>query len=119
MTPTAPPARGLARIFAWPRVRFTLAVALVFGLLISIGSKTTSLVWIERAFVVASCALLAFGVFEQWPPRPPRWIMVLEPSLRVRATGGPRARLAMVALLALATLLTTFGIACATAAMWL
>ena len=74
MTPTAPPARGFARIFAWPRVRFTLAVALLFGLLISIGSKTGALVWIERTFVVASCAQLAFGVFEQWPPRLPRWL---------------------------------------------
>ncbi len=46
-------------------------------------------------------------------------LLVLEPYLRVRANGGPRARLAVAALLALATLLTAFGIACATAAMWL
>lgn len=46
-------------------------------------------------------------------------LLVLEPYLRVRANGGPRARLAVAALLAVATLLTAFGIACATAAMWL
>ena len=46
-------------------------------------------------------------------------LLVLEPCLRVRANGSPRARLAMAAVLALATLLTAFGIACATAAMWL
>ncbi len=46
-------------------------------------------------------------------------LLVLEPWLRVRANGGPRARLAVAALLAVATLLTAFGIACATAAMWL
>ena len=46
-------------------------------------------------------------------------LLVLEPYLRVRANGGPRARLAMAAVLALATLLTAFGIGCATAAMWL
>lgn len=46
-------------------------------------------------------------------------LLVLEPYLRVRTNGGPRARLAMTAVLVLATLLTAFGIGCATAAMWL
>ncbi|MCK9686741.1 DUF2306 domain-containing protein [Scleromatobacter humisilvae] len=46
-------------------------------------------------------------------------LLVLEPYLRVRAHGSPRARLAMAGVLALGTLLTAFGIACATAAMWL
>ena len=74
MTANASPARGLGRIFAWPRVRFTLAVALLFGLLIGASSKTSTLVWIARTFAVGGCALLAFGVLEQWPQRLPRWI---------------------------------------------
>ena len=74
MTANTPPAGGPARILAWPRVRFTLGVALLFGLLIGVDSKTATLVWIERTVVVGGCALLAFGVLEQWPPRAPRWI---------------------------------------------
>jgi hypothetical protein len=63
---------------------------------------------------LTSPAVTALAIAQYALPLP-----VLEPHLRVRANGGPRARLAMVALLALATLLTTFGIACARAAMWL
>jgi two-component sensor histidine kinase len=67
-------AHGLALLLGWPRLRFTLGFALVFGLLI--GSGWESGVW---AAVVRTCALgliamLVFGVFEQWPRRLPGWI---------------------------------------------
>jgi len=70
--PSAP--RGLARVLAWPRVRFALAMALVFGVLIGIGSQTPMVVWIERTGVVALLAVLAFGLFEEAPRRLPRWL---------------------------------------------
>ncbi len=79
MTATAPPAPSLARIFAWPRVRLALAMALVFGLLISVGSQTHAGVWIGRTIVVSGGALLAFGVTEhlpaRLPPRLARWVL--------------------------------------------
>jgi len=69
-----PPPRGLARILAWHRVRFTLIAALPFGLLASHGADTTVGVGIVRTMTLGLIALLAFGLFEQWPERLPRWL---------------------------------------------
>ena len=69
--------RDLARIVAWRRVRFTLIAALPFGLMLSAAhhqSTTPMLVWVIRAMTVALCAMLAYGVFEQWPARLPAWL---------------------------------------------
>ena len=64
---------GLARIFAWRRVRFTLGVALLFGLMLNIGNQAPFLVVMLRAAIVAMSILFMFGFFEQrprrlWPP---------------------------------------------------
>jgi sensor histidine kinase YesM len=66
--------RGLARIFAWPRVRFTLAISALVGFLLSLPSQTAMFIVIARAACVGLATLLAFGVFERWPKQPPRWL---------------------------------------------
>jgi signal transduction histidine kinase len=70
--PAAP--RGLTRIFGWRRLRVALLAAVPLGLMISLGSATPALVWLARALLVGLCALLAFGLAEQWPGRLPRWL---------------------------------------------
>jgi hypothetical protein len=73
--------RDLAAILGWRRVRFTLVVSTVLGLLLSIASETPTIVWIVRAVLVGLSALLAFGLLEQWPARLPkrlaRWVLQL------------------------------------------
>ncbi|MDB5873724.1 MAG: putative sensor protein LytS [Ramlibacter sp.] len=65
---------SLNSVLAWPRVRFTLLVALAFGLM-HMGSATAPLpVWIARTTIVALLAMLAFGLFERWPARLPGWL---------------------------------------------
>jgi signal transduction histidine kinase len=71
----------MSAILGWPRVRFTLIVSTVFGLLFSIASETATVIWIFRAVLVGLMSMLAFGVLEQWPAREPRrmarWVMQL------------------------------------------
>jgi hypothetical protein len=73
--------RGLSAMLAWRRVRFTLIVSTLLGLLLTIASETPTVIWIFRAVLVGMAALLAFGVLEQWPAREPRrtgrWVMQL------------------------------------------
>src|SRR5262245_58257463 len=70
-TVTARP-RGLSAVLGWRRVRFTLIVSTLLGLLFTIASETPTIIWIFRAVLVGLMALLAFGVLEQWPEREPR-----------------------------------------------
>ena len=62
-------------------MRFTLIVSTVLGLLLTIASETPTIIWIFRAVLVGLIALLAFGLFEQWPERSPkrlaRWVLQL------------------------------------------
>jgi signal transduction histidine kinase len=75
MSSTAPSApSGFARIFAWRRLRFTLAVSAAFGFLLSHGNDTSTLIVILRAVIVGSAILLAFGLLEHWPKRLPKWL---------------------------------------------
>jgi hypothetical protein len=67
--------QALVRLFSWRRVRFTLLAALPFGLMLKFGSATTpAWIWVVRAVVVGLAAMLAFGAFERWPARLPRWL---------------------------------------------
>jgi hypothetical protein len=70
--PAAP--TGFARIFAWRRLRFTLAVSAVFGVLLGISNETATLIIIVRTLIVGSAVLFVFGLFERWPKRLPRWM---------------------------------------------
>lgn len=67
-------ARGLALMFNWSRLSFVLGVALAWGLLI--GSGWDDGIWaaVERTVTLGLVAMLAFGVFEQWPRHLPRWV---------------------------------------------
>lgn len=62
---------GLALMLGWRRLRFTLGVSVLFGLLLSLTNETATPIVVLRAIVVGLGAMLAFGLFEQWPRRPP------------------------------------------------
>jgi hypothetical protein len=63
-----------APILGWARVRFTLGVSASFGLLLSLGAEAPTLVMVTRAIAVGLAAMLAFGLFERWPRRLPKWL---------------------------------------------
>lgn len=67
-------ATGRAAIFSWPRVRVVLGICTLFGLLLSIGHESPTPVVIARTIFVGVGALFAFGLFERWPRRLPRWL---------------------------------------------
>ena len=66
--------RGLALIFGWRRVRFTLIVATLFGLMLSAGSQAPTYIVLSRALIVGLSVLFMYGLFEQWPQRTPKWL---------------------------------------------
>ncbi len=73
--PPAPTPRGLARILSPRRLLVVAGVATVIGLLHSHSFDATPLGrLILREMFVGFMALLAFGVFERWPRRLPRWL---------------------------------------------
>jgi signal transduction histidine kinase len=69
-----PRPRGLKLMFGWPRLRFTLGISLVWGLLLSTGWTSGPWSVISRTLLLGFIAMLVFGLFEQWPRRLPRWI---------------------------------------------
>ena len=62
-------------MFGWRRLGLAFVVATLMGLLISASFPTTP-AWglVAREMPVAFATLVAFGLFEQWPPRLPEWI---------------------------------------------
>jgi len=80
MHATAVPARprGWALTLNGRRLRFTLLFSGFWGLVIGAGSGEMFLMLV-RAMVVGTTAMLAFGLFEQWPKRLPRrlarWVL--------------------------------------------
>jgi two-component sensor histidine kinase len=71
MTAAALPSKphGLALMLGWRRVRFTLTVSALFGLFLGLLSETATVIVVSRALLVGFSAMLAFGLFEQWPRR--------------------------------------------------
>jgi hypothetical protein len=65
---------GLARIFVWPRLRFTLAASAALGFLLSHGNQTAMIIVILRAVIVGLAILFVFGLFETRPRRLPKWL---------------------------------------------
>ena len=61
-------------MLGWRRLRFTLAVSTLFGLFLSLLSFTATVIVVSRALMVGLAAMLAFGLFEQWPRRLPTWL---------------------------------------------
>jgi hypothetical protein len=76
MSTPAPPAkpRGLALMFNGRRLRSVLIVASVFGVMVGSGWKSGFFAGYGRVLAIAFAAMIAFGVFEQWPRRLPRWM---------------------------------------------
>jgi signal transduction histidine kinase len=66
--------RGLAVMLGWPRLRFTLLFSVALGLLLGIGWKSGPFPMLVRTVLLGLCAMLVFGLFEQWPKRLPRWL---------------------------------------------
>jgi signal transduction histidine kinase len=66
--------RGLALMFNWPRIRSVLIIASVFGFLVGSGWKSGFFSGYLRVVAIAFAAMIAFGIFEQWPRRLPRWL---------------------------------------------
>jgi hypothetical protein len=66
--------RGLALLLGWRRLRFTLGLSIAIGLLLGIGWTSGLASLLIRTATLGLVAMLAFGVFEQWPQRLPRWI---------------------------------------------
>ena len=74
IAPSAP-RRGLALMFGWRRILLALGISALVGLIISPAFiRTPTVVVMAREMVVGAGALLAFGLFEQWPVRLPAWI---------------------------------------------
>lgn len=74
--PTALPWRAtLARVLGWRRLLTAAVAAVVWaGMLTTMSERSGFAVWICRTPVVLAAALLAFGAFEHWPQRLPRWL---------------------------------------------
>jgi signal transduction histidine kinase len=66
--------RVLGPVFSWPRVRFTLWVAGIFGLFFSTHRGLFIPTGIFRTCVAALFLMMMFGVFERWPRKLPRWL---------------------------------------------
>ena len=66
--------RGIAQIFGWRRLRFTLIFSIAIGLLMGFGWKSGLHSILIRTLLLGLIAMIVFGVFEQWPRRPPRWL---------------------------------------------
>lgn len=76
MQPSMPSTKpqGLARIFAWRRVRPVLVVCFVISLMLAPGWKAPYAVLIARLAFIGMVGLLVFGLFERWPTRLPSWL---------------------------------------------
>jgi len=64
---------GPPALLGWPRVRVALLASTVFGLFLRPNFVLPFYVVLSRAMVVGFAVLLAFGLFERWPARLPRW----------------------------------------------
>jgi two-component sensor histidine kinase len=76
MSAAAVPAkpRGLALVFGWRRLRFTLLFASAIGFLMSHGWQSGLGSILGRTILLGLIGMTVFGLFEQWPRRLPRWI---------------------------------------------
>ena len=71
----SPPPRGLALIFHWRRLLVVVAVATLFGSVISTAFPTTrAAIIVLRCLLVGLVALMAFGILERWPARLPSFV---------------------------------------------
>ena len=71
-TPAAP--ANWRAMFGWRRLRTVAILCALMILLFSFGWEAGMSVLVTRVIGVGLALLLAFGVFEQWPRRLPKWL---------------------------------------------
>ncbi len=74
MTATAVPAKpgSLGRLLSWGRLRPTLVISGLLGLMMSFGWTSGPASILGRTLTLGLVAMLTFGVLERWPKRLPR-----------------------------------------------
>jgi hypothetical protein len=70
----APKTRSFAALFGWRRFMVTLIASGLMGIVVSPSFVIPVYVVMGRAMMIGLAALLAYGIFEQWPARLPRWL---------------------------------------------
>ncbi len=65
-------ARDWSRLLAWPRLRFTLGLAVLVALPLDLVINGGVPWYLWRTLAMGAAGLLAFGLFERWPRRLPR-----------------------------------------------
>jgi hypothetical protein len=65
---------GLALLLAPRRLLWVGVAALLWFALLSLGWQSAPLELLVRTLGIGAAAMLAFGVFEQWPRKLPRWV---------------------------------------------
>ena len=73
-SPAEPVGTGFARVFAWPRLRFTLAVSGGLGFLVGLHTYASLFVDVMRGWTMGLCILFAYGVLETRPRKLPKWL---------------------------------------------
>jgi signal transduction histidine kinase len=69
----APARTGWRRVFAWPRLRFTLAVSTGLGIIAGLHNKSSVPYDVVRACFMGLTILFAFGLLETRPKKLPKW----------------------------------------------
>ncbi|KRE89723.1 histidine kinase [Frateuria sp. Soil773] len=72
-TLTANP-QGLALLLGWRRVAFALGASVALGLPFAFSWPSGPLPLLGLTAILGLAAMLAFGLFEQWPRRLPSWL---------------------------------------------
>ena len=65
---------SFARLWAWKRVRYTLAASMVWGLILTPAWESSLASLLTRTILIGLVLMLVFGFFERWPANPPRWL---------------------------------------------
>jgi signal transduction histidine kinase len=69
-----PGRRGVALMFGWRRVQFTILFSLAVGLFMGLGWESGLASILVRTVTLGLIGMVVFGLFEQWPRTLPRWL---------------------------------------------
>jgi hypothetical protein len=72
--PTQPARTGWRRVFAWPRLRFTLAISAGLGFVSGLHNGAAIPSDVMRACFMGCTVLFVFGVLETRPRKLPKWL---------------------------------------------
>ncbi|MFZ6689582.1 sensor histidine kinase [Undibacterium sp. SXout11W] len=64
------PARGIAALFSWHRLRFTVGASILIGIPLTVSFASA----ISRSILLGLLAMTVFGIVEQWPKHLPKWM---------------------------------------------